>query len=91
MVIAGGNITQPFKKKAAIVNLIAFSYNSYVILIYQIGAHMNRRIRLRDIAEKPLTAFDWFAFVVIAVICFFSLQQWDILHTGGSSFGFLNA
>jgi len=51
---------------------------------------MKSRISLKSLVEKPITIFDWIAFAVIAIFCFFSLQQCDILQTGGSSFGFLN-
>ncbi len=39
--------------------------------------------------EKPLSLFDYIAFVVIGIVCYLSFQQGDIMHTAGSSFGFL--
>lgn len=40
--------------------------------------------------EKPLQVYDWVIFTALAAICFFTLQQGDILHTGGSSIAYLN-
>lgn len=34
--------------------------------------------------------YDWILFFIIAIICFVCFQQSDILHTGGSSFAYLN-
>jgi len=42
------------------------------------------------ITEKPLSGWDYVLFALIAVICFFSFQHGDILHTAGSSFGYLD-
>lgn len=39
--------------------------------------------------EKPLSKFDYIAFAVIGIMCYLSFQQGDIMHTAGSSFGFL--
>lgn len=39
--------------------------------------------------EKPLSLFDYIVFAVIAIMCFLSFQQGDIMHTAGSSYGFL--
>jgi len=39
---------------------------------------------------NPLTYFDWIIFWVLGIICFLCFQQGDILHTGGSSFAYLN-
>ncbi len=43
-----------------------------------------------SIAEEPLTGWDYIIFALMAVICFFSFQHGDILHTAGSSFGYLD-
>lgn len=40
--------------------------------------------------EKPLTKWDILLFLLIAVVCFFTFEHTDILHTAGSSFGYLN-
>lgn len=47
----------------------------------------NKKISL---IEQPLSRIDWFIFIFFAVVSFFTFQQWDILHTGGSSFAYLN-
>ncbi len=39
--------------------------------------------------KKTVGLFDYIAFAVIAVMCFLSFQQGDIMHTAGSSFGYL--
>lgn len=39
---------------------------------------------------KNLSKWDWIIFGVLAVFCFFVFQQWDLFHTGGSSFAYLN-
>lgn len=49
----------------------------------------NDRFRI-NVAEKPLTVWDYILFTLIAVVCFFSFQHGDILHTAGSSFGYLD-
>lgn len=58
----------------------------------------NRRKRERQngerfricITESPLTGWDYVLFVLLAVVCFFCFQHGDILHTAGSSFGYLD-
>lgn len=42
------------------------------------------------ITEKPLYAWDYLLFLLIAVICFLSFQQSDLMHTAGCSYGYLN-
>ena len=42
------------------------------------------------IVEKPLTIWDYVAFLALALFCFLTFQQNDLLHTAGSSYGFLN-
>ena len=39
--------------------------------------------------EKPLSVFDYIIFAVIGLVCFLCFQQGDIMHTAGSSYGFL--
>ena len=48
------------------------------------------KFNLCGMVEKPLKAMDWILFAVIGFLCFFSFQQGDIFHTGGSSFAYLN-
>ncbi|MFQ9510812.1 MAG: glycosyltransferase 87 family protein [Lachnospiraceae bacterium] len=43
-----------------------------------------------NIAEAPLTKIDYILFLIIAAFCFLAFQQGDLLHTAGSSFGYLN-
>lgn len=45
---------------------------------------------ITDIAEKPLTIWDYIVFLVLAAFCFLAFQQGDLLHTAGSSYGYLN-
>ncbi len=45
---------------------------------------------LDRIVEKPLTIWDYVVFLVLAMFCFLVFQQNDLLHTAGSSYGFLN-
>ena len=40
--------------------------------------------------SKPWLVIDWIVFSVFAVLCFFSFQQGDIMHTGGSAIAYLN-
>lgn len=47
-------------------------------------------VKRPSIIEKPLTVLDYVIFAILAVVCFFSFQHGDILHTAGSSFGYLN-
>ncbi len=49
-----------------------------------------KRFQLSSIAEKPLTIWDYVIFLVIAGFCFLAFQQGDLLHTAGSSYGYLN-
>ena len=52
---------------------------------------MMKPLKLKSLTEKPLSWFDWIAFAVLAGFCFISFNQaGDILHTGGSSFAYLN-
>jgi hypothetical protein len=52
---------------------------------------MPKTINYKSLAEKPLSVWDWIVFAVLAVFCFLSFEQGgDILHTGGSSFAYLN-
>ena len=37
-----------------------------------------------------MTFLDVLLFFIVAVICFFTFEHSDILHTAGSSFGYLN-
>ena len=39
---------------------------------------------------KMESKLDWIVFFLISLFCFFTFQQGDILHTGGSSFAYLN-
>ena len=39
---------------------------------------------------EPLTYIDYIIFMSIGVFCFFVFEHGDILHTGGSSFAYLN-
>lgn len=39
--------------------------------------------------EKPLRKIDYIIFAVLAVSCFFTFQQGDIMHTAGCSYGYL--
>lgn len=62
------------------------------------NAEMNGKLAVKglwkkfriNIAEPPLTIWDYILFILIAVVCFFSFQHKDILHTAGSSFGYLD-
>lgn len=40
-------------------------------------------------AEKPLKKLDYIVFAFFAVVCFFTFQQGDIMHTAGCSYGYL--
>ena len=40
-------------------------------------------------AQGRINKLDWCIFVLLASVCFFTMQQGDILHTGGSSFSLL--
>lgn len=40
--------------------------------------------------SRTLSKLDWILFGAMAVFCFFVFQQGDIIHTGGSSFAYLN-
>lgn len=46
--------------------------------------------KLISITEEPLTGWDYVLFALLALICFFCFQHGDILHTAGSSFGYLD-
>lgn len=49
------------------------------------------RIQIRDfLVDGRLTVLDWVLFALIAGVCYFTFQHGDILHTGGSSFAYLN-
>lgn len=48
-----------------------------------------KRIRLKKMVAE-IGVLDYFIFCVFAFFCFFSFQQGDILHTGGSSISYLN-
>lgn len=52
--------------------------------------HLLEKNRWNQLVEKPLSWADWIIFFLIAVLCFFTFQQADLLHTGGSSFAYLN-
>lgn len=39
--------------------------------------------------EKPLKKIDYILFGIIAVACFLTFQQGDIMHTAGCSYGYL--
>lgn len=39
--------------------------------------------------SKPLGLFDYIIFAIIGLVCFLCFQQGDIMHTAGSSYGFL--
>lgn len=41
------------------------------------------------ITEKPLRNIDYIIFAILAVICFLTFQQGDIMHTAGCSYGYL--
>lgn len=41
-------------------------------------------------ARNRLSYLDWIIYFALAIVCFFSMQQGDILHTGGSSFSLLS-
>lgn len=45
--------------------------------------------RLMSAIEKPLGLYDYIVFAVLAIVCFLSFQQGDIMHTAGSSYGLL--
>lgn len=45
---------------------------------------------IEEAREENLNILDWIIFFALAVFCFFTMQQGDILHTGGSSFSILN-
>lgn len=51
---------------------------------------IKNRFKKVNITEKPLQWWDYLIFGIVAFICFFSFQHGDILHTAGSSFGYLN-
>jgi len=52
---------------------------------------MAKPMKFKSLTEKPLAVFDWVVFAFFALLCFFSFEQGgDILHTGGSSFAYLN-
>lgn len=44
---------------------------------------------VREEKNYILTWKDWCLYGIMAIICFFTMQQGDILHTGGSSFALL--
>ncbi len=39
--------------------------------------------------EKPLHKIDYIIFAALAVVCFLTFQQGDIMHTAGCSYGYL--
>ncbi len=50
---------------------------------------------MRDTINKmkkldKLTKFDWVIFLFLIFFSYFTLQQWDLLHTAGSSAAYLN-
>lgn len=50
-------------------------------------------MKSQDLAVKKtgkIGKWDWLVFGILAVFCYFSFQQSDILHTGASSFAYLN-
>lgn len=51
---------------------------------------MNHRLKRINIAEKPLTIWDYVIFFVLAGFCFLTFQQSDLIHTGSSSIAYLN-
>jgi hypothetical protein len=46
---------------------------------------MNRRMDMKSGSKSSHTKLDFFIYGLIVVFCYFSFQQSDILHTGGSS------
>ena len=48
-----------------------------------------KKSRVLSAIEKPLSLFDYIIFAVIGLVCFLCFQQGDIMHTAGSSYGFL--
>lgn len=45
---------------------------------------------LLSVAEAPLSIWDYIVFLALAAFCFLAFQQGDLLHTAGSSYGYLN-
>lgn len=48
-----------------------------------------KKMKLSGVVEKPLTMFDYVIFGIIAIVCFITFQQGDILKAAGSSYAFL--
>lgn len=48
-----------------------------------------KKSRVLQVTEKPLKAYDYIIFAVVGLVCFLCFQQGDIMHTAGSSYGFL--
>lgn len=51
---------------------------------------MFKPIKLSPKSEESIAFVDWVIFAFLAILCFLSFQQGDIMHTGGSSFAYLN-
>ncbi|MBE5949659.1 MAG: hypothetical protein E7261_11635 [Lachnospiraceae bacterium] len=49
-----------------------------------------KKTKVSMLIEKPLTIFDYIVFGVIALICYLTFQQGDIMHTAGSSYAYLH-
>lgn len=48
------------------------------------------KTKQKILRNRPIGRLDWVVFTAVAVFCFFVFQHADILHTGASSFAYLN-
>ncbi len=51
---------------------------------------LKKIIKIMKTDDNSLKIIDWAVLLVVAIFCYFTMQQGDILHTGGSSFSLLN-
>lgn len=51
---------------------------------------MSNRLKIEQAKHQRLTWYDWLIAGFFAALCFVSLQQTDLMHTGGSSIAYLN-
>lgn len=48
-----------------------------------------KKLGILSADREPLCLFDYIVFAVIAIACYVTFQQGDIMHTAGSSYGYL--
>lgn len=48
-----------------------------------------KKTRVLSSTEATVSVLDYIVYVIIALMCFLTFQQGDIMHTAGSSYGFL--